>query len=111
MNPSVVALTALAEQTFVATQATIDAMSDGQRIQLKDLVKAVSQSMSKPAKDIAGLVGLFAHNNSSSYVTRGKNGGLIKGTRPVKVVKVSKRQKKVIDDAVKLHDTILTVSP
>jgi hypothetical protein len=94
-NADIIAATALAQETFEHTQAIIDGLADGERIQIKDLVAAVSKRGSLPVKDIIGFVSFFAHNTESAYVTRGKNGGLIKGTKVVKPVKVKKPKKTV----------------
>ena len=93
MNADVEAMTALAQETFMAAQTIIDSLSDGQRIQTKDLVLQVSNKVSLPVKDVVDFVSFYAHNTTQAYVTRGKNGGLVKGTRPVKTVKPTKKQK------------------
>jgi hypothetical protein len=41
-------------------------------------------------KEVLAFVNYFAHKTDIAYVTRGKNGGVVKGTKPVKVVKVKK---------------------
>jgi hypothetical protein len=107
-NADVIAATALAQETFENTQSIIDGMADGERIQIKDLVSAVAKKMVLPIKEVVEFVSWFAHHIDSAYVTRGKNGGLIKGARIVKPVKVSKKQKKVIAEAAKLFDNIQT---
>jgi hypothetical protein len=66
-------------------------MQDGQRIQIKDLAKDVGLALALDPKKVLGFVNHFAQNNPGTvYVTRGKNGGIIKGVKPVKVVKVKK---------------------
>jgi len=94
-NADVIAATAVAQEAFEATQAIINDMSEGQRIQIKDLAKSVGQTLSVPAKEVLGFVSHFVRNTKSAYVTRGKNGGVVKGTKPVKVVKLTKKQKAV----------------
>lgn len=83
-------------QVFEAAQKTLAAMPDGGRIQIKDLAKTVGQSLSKDSKEVLGFVNHFVHRTTSAYVTRGKNGGIVKGTRPVKVVKAPKKVKDVL---------------
>jgi len=80
-------------QVFEAAQSAIANMQDGERIQIKQLAQTVGTAVSKDIKDVLGFVNHFAHNTSLAYVTRGKNGGIIKGTKPVKVVKVGKKKK------------------
>jgi hypothetical protein len=81
-------------QVFEAAQSAITTMQDGERIQIKQLAQSVGLAVARDAKDVLGFVNHFAHHTSLAYVTRGKNGGIIKGTKPVKVVKVGKKQKK-----------------
>lgn len=90
-------MTAFSKEVYEAAENAIQAMQDGERIQIKELAKVVGQAISKDPKEVLGFVNHYAHDNSLSYVTRGKNGGIIKGTKPVKVVKPSKRQKKADD--------------
>jgi hypothetical protein len=94
MNADIEAMTATAKQAFEAAQNVVDSMKDRERIQIKDLAKDVGLALALDPKKVLGFVNHFAHHTSDAYVTRGKNGGLIKGARPVKVVKV-KRVKKV----------------
>jgi hypothetical protein len=95
-NADIEAMTATAREAFLTAQAVIDAMSDGERIQIKDLAKKVGQALSEDPKDVLGFVSHFAHNTSVAYVTRGKNGGVVKGTRPVKVIKAPKKVKDLL---------------
>lgn len=88
-------MTAFSKEVYEAAEHAIEAMQDGERIQIKELAKVVGLALAKDPKDVLGFVNHYAHDNSLSYVTRGKNGGIIRGTKPVKVVKASKRQKKV----------------
>jgi len=71
-------------------------MQDGERTKIKELAQTVGQRLTKDPKKILGFVHHFAHNTDLAYVTRGKKGGLIKGVKPVKVVKASKRIKKPV---------------
>lgn len=84
-------------QVFEAAQRTLAAMPDGGRIQIKDLAQTVGQALSKDSKEVLGFVNHFVHRTTSAYVTRGKNGGIVKGTRPVKVVKAPKKAKTVAE--------------
>ena len=84
------------EQVLEAAHTIIDSMQPGERRQIKELAQEVSAVVGKAPKEVLGYVNSFAHHTSIAYVTRGKNGGIIKGTRPVKVVK-AKRVKKVVD--------------
>jgi hypothetical protein len=71
-------------------------MQDGERTKIKELAQTVSQQLTKDPKQILGFIHYFAQNTDLAYVTRGKKGGLIKGIKPVKVVKASKRVKKPV---------------
>ena len=61
----------------------------------KELAQAVGTAVTMEPKQVLGFVNHFAHNTDIAYVTRGKNGGIIRGTKPAKVVKVSKKAAKV----------------
>lgn len=87
------------KQVFEAALATLNRMKDGERMQIKELAETVASTVSMESKYVLGYVNNFAHNTDVAYVTRGKNGGVVKGVRPIKVVKV-KRVKKVADPAV-----------
>ena len=69
---------------FEATQATINSMNDGDRIQLKDLAQTVGLAVASDPKYVLGFINHFVHNSNVAYVSRGKNGGVIKGRKPVK---------------------------
>jgi len=88
--------TEFANQVFAAAEHVIETMQDGERIQIKQLAQTVGLALTKDSKDVLGFVNHFAHDNGLSYVTRGKNGGIIRGTKPVKVVKVSKKTKDTV---------------
>jgi hypothetical protein len=87
-------ITAFSKQVYEATEHAISSMQDGERIQIKQLAQVVGLAVAKNPKDVLSFVNHFAHDTELAYVTRGKNGGIIRGTKPVKVVK-AKRQKKV----------------
>lgn len=75
------------EQIFEATHATIESMDMGERIQLKELAQTVGLAVAMEPKHVLGFVNHFVHNSDIAYVTRGKNGGVIKGTKPEKLAK------------------------
>ena len=104
-NTDVESATAFSKRVYEATQKTIEAMQDGERMQIKQLAQVVGQAVAKESKVVLGFVNYFAHENKLAYVTRGKNGGIIKGVKPVKVVKVSKRPKKIVDSTTVDTDT------
>jgi hypothetical protein len=104
-NTDVESATAFSRRVYEAAQTTIESMQDGERMQIKQLAQVVGQAVSKEPKVVLGFVNYFAHECKLAYVTRGKNGGIIKGTKPVKVVKVSKRPKKVADVTTTESDT------
>jgi hypothetical protein len=107
MSNDIELMVATSRQVFESAKAVIDGMGDGERIQIKDLAKKVGMVLVKEPKEVLGFVNHFAHNTVSAYVTRGKNGGIIKGTRPAKVVKVGKKQKKVADASVSSSDIVV----
>lgn len=88
-------ITAFSKEVYEAAEHAVAAMQDGERMQIKQLAQVVGLAVAKEPKVVLGLVNLYAHDTSLAYVTRGKNGGIIKGTKPVKVIKASKRVKKV----------------
>lgn len=85
--------TAFAKQVFEAAHKVIETMADGERIQIKQLAQTVGLVLARDPKDVLGFVNHFAHDTTLAYVTRGKNGGIIRGTKPVKVVKAAKKAK------------------
>lgn len=87
-------ITAFSKQVYEAAEHAVSAMQDGERMQIKQLAQVVGSALAEDPKKVLGLVNLYAHDTSLAYVTRGKNGGIIRGEKPVKVVKPSKRQKK-----------------
>lgn len=97
-------MTTFSRQAFEASQKVVVNMKDGERIQIKQLAQSVGLAMSKDTKVVLGFVDHFAHHTTLAYVTRGKNGGLVKGTRPVKIAKVSKKAK-ATDTSVTVVDT------
>ena len=78
------------ERVLTAAHTIVDGMQPGERQQIKKLAEAVSLVVGKETKDVLGYVNDYAHRTTIAYVTRGKNGGLIRGTRPAKVVKAKK---------------------
>jgi hypothetical protein len=84
-------MTETAKSIFEATGAIIDKMQDGDRKQIQELADEVGSAVSMESKKVLGFVSHFIHNSSVVYVSRGKNGGIIKGIRPAKVVKAGKK--------------------
>jgi hypothetical protein len=87
-------MTAFSKRVYEAAEHTISSMQDGERMQIKHLAQVVGLAVAEDPKVVLGFVNFFAHRTKLAYVTRGKNGGIIKGTKPVKVVKAGKKQKK-----------------
>lgn len=92
-------MTAFSKQVFEAAEHIIETMQDGQRIQIKQLAQDVGLALAKDPKDVLGFVNHFAHDTSLAYVTRGKNGGIIKGSKPAKIVKAPKKVKTTVADS------------
>jgi uncharacterized phosphosugar-binding protein len=77
-------------QVFKAAQQFLESMQDGERVQIKQLAQNVSTSLSRDPKKVLVFINHFAHSTSMAYVSRGKNGGLVKGVKPVKIIKPHK---------------------
>ena len=101
--------TTFSQRVYEAAENTIQSMQDGERMQIKQLAQVVGNALSEDPKVVLGFVNYFAHRNSLSYVTRGKNGGIIRGSKPVKVVKAGKKQKKVDATTTTLDTSTATV--
>jgi len=87
------------EKVLEAAHTIVDGMQPGERRQIKKLAEDVSAVVGRDAKEVLGYVNDYAHRTHIAYVTRGKNGGLVKGTRPAKVVKVVKAKAADADPA------------
>ena len=97
--PNVQKMTEAADSAFSAAHKIVDAMTDGSRKQIKELTLEVATVLGTDPKEVSGFINHFVHKTDIAYVTRGKNGGLIKGTRPAKVVKPKKVKKTDTTDA------------
>lgn len=95
MHKNIVSELQFVEDVFQATHIALDAMADGSRIQLKQLVKEVAVSTKLDPKKVFHFVNHFVHASELVYVTRGKNGGIVKGEKPAKVDKPVKTKKTV----------------
>lgn len=84
------------QQVFNAAQAAIESMAVGERIQIKELAQTVGLAVAMEPKHVLGFVNHFAHHTDIAYVTRGKNGGVIRGTRPAPSAKSAKKSKKTV---------------
>lgn len=82
------------ERIFQAAHTTISGMQQGARKQIKELAQDVGVAVGRDPKEVLAFVNHFAHNTDIAYVTRGKNGGVIKGTKPIRVVKVKVKKAK-----------------
>jgi hypothetical protein len=78
------------EKVLEAAHTIVDGMQPGERKQIKRLAEDVSAVVGRDPKEVLGYVNDYAHRTNIAYVTRGKNGGLVKGSRPAKVVKPAK---------------------
>ncbi len=94
MSANTQGMTDTANRIFVAAEGIVEQMTDGSRKQIKDLAAEVSAEVGMEPKRVLGFINHFVHFTDIAYVTRGKKGGLIKGVKPAKVVKV-KRVKKI----------------
>ena len=89
-NKNIQTMLETVETIFKAAQTTVEAMADGQRMQIKELAQAVGLAVAMEPKQVLGFVNHFVHNTDIAYVTRGKNGGIIRGVKQPKVAKVKK---------------------
>jgi hypothetical protein len=101
-NQNILSMVETAREIFTTANTIVEGMQPGDRKQIKDLAVAVSSVLNVEPKKVLGFVNHFAHTTDIAYVTRGKNGGLVKGVRVVKAVK-PKKVKKV--DSVLVTDT------
>jgi len=81
------------EEVFQATRTVVEGMQMGERKQIKELAQLVGSILSKEPKEVFDLINLFAHNTNIAYVSRGKNGGVVRGVREFKPVKAGKKAK------------------
>jgi hypothetical protein len=79
------------ERVLTATSKAVSAMSDGARMSLKNLTNQVATELGREPSKVVGLVTLFAHNTKLAHVSRGAEGGVIRGQKVTKPVKVSKK--------------------
>jgi hypothetical protein len=91
MSTNIETMLETVERVFTAAEKTVESMQEGQRMQIKELASVVSSAVSMEPKQVLGFVNHFVHNTTLAYVTRGKNGGIIRGSKPVKVVKAPKK--------------------
>lgn len=84
MNQSIKDMLECVEVIFNASEKILDVMNDGERIQIKELAKMVGLMVAMEPKNVLHFVNHYAHNTNLAYVTRGKNGGVIKGQKVVK---------------------------
>lgn len=84
MNKSVNSMLEKVGLIFEATYQSVDSMSDGERIQLKELAQTVGLAVAMDPKDVLGFINHYVHNSDICYVSRGKNGGVIKGVKKAK---------------------------
>ena len=83
------------QSVFDAAHASIESMAVGERIQIKELAQTVGLAVAMEPKHVLGFVNHFVHHTDIAYVTRGKNGGVIRGTKPAPSAKPAKKVKKV----------------
>lgn len=72
------------ERVFQAAETAVSSMKDGDRMQLKQLVNTVSVQVGMDPKYVLPFVSHYVHNTVQVYVARGKNGGIIKGSKSPK---------------------------
>jgi hypothetical protein len=81
-------------KVFQSTQTQLEGMSDGERTSLKDLAAKVAIEVSKAPREVLNFVDFFVHKTDLAHVARGKNGGIVKGAKTVKVKSTSAKPRK-----------------
>ena len=94
MSTNIDSMMETVKSIFEAAQASIESLAVGERMQIKELAQTVALVVAMEPKNVLGFVNHFAHNTDIAYVTRGKNGGIVRGSRPAKTDKPAKRAKK-----------------
>lgn len=97
MSTSVKSMLETVERVFQSAHTVVSGMQDGQRMQVKELAQTVSLSVGLEAKHVLPFVTHYLHNTDIAYVTRGKKGGIVKGVKPLKQDKLSKKNKSSTD--------------
>lgn len=83
----------ITENIYRQTQSVIDDLAsggEGKRMEIKNMADVVGLAVGMAPKDVLHMVNRYAHNAIGGYVRRGKKGGFITGSRPVKVEKTLK---------------------
>lgn len=70
-----------------AAQTVVDKMKDKERKQVKEIADEVAKVLQKETKRVLNTVNDFLHETECGYVSRGKHGGFIKGTKAVRIIK------------------------
>lgn len=74
------------QTVFNATKEHLDAMKDGERITMRDLITKVISDTKKPISMVSGLVPVYVHNYYQGITIRnGQNGGITKGAPKPKI--------------------------
>jgi hypothetical protein len=92
-------------RVIASAESSLQGMKDGERISLKDLTSLVALNCDMEAKHIIGFVTYFAHNTDLAHVTRGKNGGVVKGQPSAKADKSAKKSKVAAKNSSDSKDT------
>ena len=108
MNKNIESQLKTIETVLEATAVVISQMNDGDRMQVKKLAEQVGVAVGMEPKHVLGFVNHFAHNTDIAYVTRGKNGGIVKGVKVIKPAKVSKRVKTTAVVATVVADAVVS---
>lgn len=82
---------------FNATEAALLDLDVGSRVLMKDLAQGVGLAVAMDPKNVIEFVRYFVHNTDMVFVTRGKSGGVVRGPKPAKVLKKSKKTDSVSD--------------
>jgi len=93
-NANIKSMMETVQSVFDAAHAAVESMAIGERIQIKELAQTVGLAVAMEPKHVLGFVNHFVHHTDIAYVTRGKNGGVIRGIKPAKTDKPAKKAKK-----------------
>jgi len=79
---------------LTATNSIVESMSEGDRKHMNTLVNEVAIATSMDTKKVENFVHHFVRTTNLAFVQRGKLGGVVRGQKPVTLVKAGKLTKK-----------------
>ena len=70
-----------------STHRIIDALEDGERIKMRDLMDKVADETKIRTSSVEAFVPSFAYSHQNSYIKKGRLGGVVKGVEHAKIIK------------------------